>query len=119
MEEGENRARDPGEAIPAGSGPDRLSNHGCSDRGTEQQAVLWCDAGRNGLRPDPIARLRQPHRPHDVYGDGTLNPTREPSGIAAREIVTARHHGDSGMRVNRTTKNVIRKVAPGVAGDDD
>src|SRR5258708_630056 len=51
-------------------------------RCTEQQAVFGCDVGRNGLGPDAIALLLEAHGPHEIDGDGGINPPGELGDIA-------------------------------------
>ena len=88
-------------------------------RCTKQQAVFRRDVGRNCLRPDAIALLLKTHGPHDIDGDGSVNPPEELGHIAGGEIVTARQDGNACARLNGAIKNSVGQGTAGMARDNN
>jgi hypothetical protein len=63
-------------------------------RDGNQQPVLRRDRGGDRLRAHAIAPRREPHGTHGIDRHGPVEPPAERSGVAFRQVVTAREHGD-------------------------
>jgi hypothetical protein len=96
-----------------------VSKLGVTTRGGQQQPVLRRDRFRNRLGPDPIPVPLQSHDPEDVDCHRRIQPPREFSRIARREIVTAGQNGHAGVRPCRATEDPIGHRATRVARYDD